>query len=255
MEEADKSVESQERRTSKLAVISLLLVIPFVAVSIAIFIEFTFGESIPENMPLVPALMLLALVLAGLVLGGVSLHRISKSEGMLKGRAIALIAIILVMFSFVLRSQCGGVVVHYSDHSCRVRLYALKVAFASYAYDNDARYPTPSKWCDLMKDYVLEGHLMCPAKWATREACSYALNPNAHPNSPADMVLLFETKGGWNQFGGPELLSTENHPNIRSRLWGYKVSGCNVLFSNGRARFVIQKDFDDLKWEVDQEKQ
>jgi hypothetical protein len=36
------------------------------------------------------------------------------------------------------------------------------------------------------------------------------------------LVLLFETKGGWNQYGGPELLSTKNH----------KGDGCHVLIND-----------------------
>jgi hypothetical protein len=37
------------------------------------------------------------------------------------------------------------------------------------------------------------------------------MNPNCEPNSPPDMVLLFETKAGWNQHGGPELFTFDNH--------------------------------------------
>jgi len=70
--------------------------------------------------------------------------------------------------------------------------------------------------------------------------CSYAMNPNCRPNSPSDMVLLFETKGGWNQFGGREILTTENH--------GGK--GCNILFNNGRVKFVKTERLDDLAWKA-----
>ena len=55
--------------------------------------------------------------------------------------------------------------------------------------------------------------------------------------------MLFETKGGWNQFGGPEILTTENH--------GGK--GCNVLFNNGSVRFVRTKELVKLKWKIDKE--
>lgn len=39
----------------------------------------------------------------------------------------------------------------------------------------------------------------------------FAMNPNCEPNSPPDTVLLFETKAGWNQYGGPELFTFDNH--------------------------------------------
>jgi hypothetical protein len=55
------------------------------------------------------------------------------------------------------------------------------------------------------------------------------------------MVVLFETYPGWNQSGGPKILTTNNH-------YG---EGCNVLFVNGRVQFVLKKDLKDLKWEPD----
>ena len=64
------------------------------------------------------------------------------------------------------------------------------------------------------------------------------MNPNCHPNSPPDMVLLFETKGGWNQFGGPELLTTENH----------KGEGCYVLFNDVHVEFIKKEAINELKW-------
>jgi prepilin-type processing-associated H-X9-DG protein len=55
---------------------------------------------------------------------------------------------------------------------------------------------------------------------------------------PPDMVLLFETYPGWNQSGGPEILTTDNH----------QGDGCNVLFGDGRVEFVKTEHLDDLKW-------
>jgi prepilin-type processing-associated H-X9-DG protein len=61
-------------------------------------------------------------------------------------------------------------------------------------------------------------------------------------SAPADMVLLFETTDGWNQSGGPEILSTENH----------QGDGCNVVFNDGHSKFVKSEDLEDLKWTADQ---
>jgi hypothetical protein len=52
------------------------------------------------------------------------------------------------------------------------------------------------------------------------------------------MVLLFETKAGWNQSGEDELLTTENH----------EGKGCNILFNNGRVQFVPKERLGDLRW-------
>jgi hypothetical protein len=54
------------------------------------------------------------------------------------------------------------------------------------------------------------------------------MNPNCEPNSPPDMVLLFETKAGWNQHGGPELFTFDNHD---------PRGGC-VLLNDGTVKFI-----------------
>ena len=49
-------------------------------------------------------------------------------------------------------------------------------------------------------------------------------------------------KQRWNQVGGPEILTTENH----------KGKGCNVLFNNGRVEFVKPEQLGELKWEAEE---
>ncbi len=41
------------------------------------------------------------------------------------------------------------------------------------------------------------------------------------------MVLVFESNGGWNSYGGPELLVANRHKD-----------GCNVLFADGHVSFI-----------------
>jgi hypothetical protein len=50
--------------------------------------------------------------------------------------------------------------------------------------------------------------------------------------SPADTLLLFETKAGWNQHGGPELFTFANHD---------PEGGCVVL-NDSTVRFVRTED-------------
>jgi len=56
------------------------------------------------------------------------------------------------------------------------------------------------------------------------------------------LVLLFETRDGWNQFGEDELLTTENH----------EGRGCNILFNDGRVQFVPRERLGDLRWKVEE---
>lgn len=69
--------------------------------------------------------------------------------------------------------------------------------------------------------------------------CHYAMNPNCKPNSQPDMVLLFETKAGWNQHGGHELFTFDNH--------GPK--GGYVLLNDGTVKFIRTKEeLQQLRW-------
>jgi len=106
-------------------------------------------------------------------------------------------------------------------------------------------YPL-SKWCDTIVrycqvDYISNGYGMryfkCPA--AGEGKCHYAMNRNCKPNSLPDMVLLFETKAGWNQHGGPELFTFDNHD---------PKGGC-ILLNDGTVKFIrTTEDFQRLRW-------
>jgi len=111
------------------------------------------------------------------------------------------------------------------------------MAIMVYSGDNDDKYPTADKWCDLLLEggYVPEKLFICPEQ---EGPSSYAINPNAKPKSAPDMVLLFETTAGWNQYGGPEILTTDNH----------KGEGCNILFNDFHVEFVETEELKYLKW-------
>jgi len=133
-------------------------------------------------------------------------------------------------------------------HKCGANLKSLCIYLAFYAQDHGDAYPTPERWCDLLVEMAereaddpnevetFHQVFRCPAGPEGR--CHYALNPNADPCSAGDVVLLFESKPGWNQFGGAELLTLENH----------EGQGCNVLFADGSIRFVKAEEVGELKW-------
>ncbi len=167
------------------------------------------------------------------------------------------------------------------EYKCRLNLLLLYGAMQRYTNDY-VQYPTPNKWCDLIVENTGQTppSFCCPAtKHKTHHITSepiekmnlpkdmifvtefnnvvqerrylylikrshYAMNPNCSPNSPPDIVLLFETEDGWNQFGGPELLTTKHH----------KGKGCNILFNDGRFEFVKKEQLGNLNW-GDEQKQ
>ena len=125
---------------------------------------------------------------------------------------------------------------------CGENLVTLGKSMVIYACDYDDKYPTANKWCDLLTKYaeVSQKEFVCPSLGEGR--CHYAMNPNAKLTSPPYIVVLFETKGGWNQFGGPGLVTFENH----------KGKGCNICFNDFHVEFVKPNQLGELKWKAEQ---
>jgi len=100
-------------------------------------------------------------------------------------------------------------------------------------------YPDQSEWCDVIvpRYRSLRKIFKCPS--AGEGKCHYALNPDCKSNSPPDTVLLFETKAGWNQHGGPELFTFDNHE---------PKGGC-VLLNDGTVKFIrTEEELAQLRW-------
>jgi beta-lactamase superfamily II metal-dependent hydrolase len=109
-------------------------------------------------------------------------------------------------------------------------------------------HTNPARWCDaIVQDDLADGgvrtkeeamsQFRCPAAGEGR--CHYALNPDCRWNSAADTVLLFETKAGWNQHGGPESFTIDHHD---------PKGGCVVL-NDGKVRFIrSEEELRQLRW-------
>jgi prepilin-type processing-associated H-X9-DG protein len=195
---------------------------------------------------LTPFTCLLTFVPA-LVCGIMALTSINKSAGRLKGKGLAVagitvsavaLPVVLALLMAILMPALSKTRVLAIRAVCSANMHGIANAISMYAEDNGA-FPTTSKWCDLLikNQYVNEEQFRCRA--APEGRCSYAINSNLEQlgaAAPADMVLLFETRPGWNQSGGPEILTTENH----------QGDGCNVAFVDGSVRFLLE--FEHIRW-------
>ena len=112
------------------------------------------------------------------------------------------------------------------------------------------KYPPPDTWCDAVLNHYLsthasgsiEGLFRCPA--AQQGRCHYAINPNCRPDSPPETVLLFETSPGWNQHGGPELFTFDNHD----------PKGGLVLLNDCTVKFIrTEEERKQLRWKGEEE--
>ena len=137
---------------------------------------------------------------------------------------------------------------------CAIKLDVFWEEFLSMV-SSKKTYPIPEIWCDIAKERIENDELrlriekdgfrvapvreffICPS--AGEGKCHYAMNPNCQPNSPGDMVLLFETKAGWNQHGGPEIFTFDNHD---------PKGGC-VILNDGTIKFIRTKEeLNALRW-------
>lgn len=159
----------------------------------------------------------------------------------LTGTVVILITVVFSVFFFVWAPTCEQRYRPSRTIVCLGNLRQLGLCLYMYADEHEGRFPPAQRWCDVLageygehKD--LNKVFRCPGD--PKGPCSYAMNPNADPNGAGDVVLLFESKPGWNQYGGLELLTTENH----------KRQGCSVLFVDGSIQFVKAEELDELKW-------
>jgi hypothetical protein len=110
-------------------------------------------------------------------------------------------------------------------------------AIYMYGLENNREYPQPDKWCDLLAKYDDPNNSFFICDSALRRGdtgpCHFAINPNCGPNSPPDTVLIFESKGGWNQVGGLEKMCFDNH----------RSPGANYLLNDGSFEFSCRTGF------------
>lgn len=166
---------------------------------------------------------------------------IAKSHGGLKGTGMAIAGIIVgIVMLLPLPAATARIAAH--KQLCASNLKQLGIAMREYAADNNNRYPTADKWCDLLKPYYKDSCVLTCYSFEEQEQLRryYALNQLAEPNSPPDTVLLFDSKGQRNCSGGPELLSTDNH--------GHWYNGSNILFNDGSVKFIKSKNINSLRW-------
>jgi prepilin-type processing-associated H-X9-DG protein len=218
------------------AIISPLLVIAGV-LSLMIFSAVLQGILLLDYLGLILFFIFLS---AGLIWGIIADNRICRNKEKLTGRLFSIsgvvLALVIIAYGLIPPPDVRKIPNHMM---CGLNMSGLGKALLVYSADNNDCYPTSYKWCDLLveKAEVSEKQFACPhAKQKSRS--NYAINPNAEPNLPPDTVLLFETKGGWNQSGGPELMTFENHDG----------KGCNVLFNDGHIEFIKPDEVGKLKW-------
>lgn len=185
--------------------------------------------------------------LLGLLLGVAALVHIRRSRGRYGGQVVAVVsmavsaAIIALLTPILLRARAKAL-----QESCFSNIDQLALACIMYREENDGHYPFARNWCDATFAYnKTEAVYVCPAR--PRQRCGYAYNGalsgvhKDHVRSPAATVLLFDARGGWNNFGGRDL--------VDYRHIGYGHGRCaNMAFAAG-GRKHVSRDSPGVIWD------
>lgn len=245
--------QKQKPRTSKLAIASFVCILIFLGIGFpeTFLGQFSGNLDLPVWFIKIIFMVMVGTFFGALILGMTALRRIKRSGGLLTGKGFAIPSIaiplfLVIIFVFIM-PQCGKVRPLSVQLVCGTNVKGLGTAIFFYSHDNDGYLPTAEIWCDLIigKEDVRGKTFVCPSSEAIEGKSSYAFNKNVagmkrdEIRQDQDVVLLFETKPGWNQICGPEILTVENH----------NGKGCNVGFADGHSEFVRIEDLDTLRWE------
>ena len=202
-------------------------------------------------------LSLFCAILTGIpaiICGIISLVKISKSQGRLKGNGFAIAGIavpavhtlvILPLIMAIMMPAINQAKNRAQRVVCAANLKGLGPAMFLYANDYDDTLPTADKWCDLLTSHVNVDPVLFRCASTTEGSFSYAFNENLAGRSmkdvPPNVVMLFEADAGPNAVGGPEMLVSDRH------------EGCNIVFMDGHVEFIKESGIGNLQWTVERE--
>jgi len=194
--------------------------------------------------------------IVGCILGIVALRRISRSDGRLGGRNLAIAGIIVApctffvsliftgMLAALLLPAVGGAMDAANSVQSQNNTRALYQAVASYSTDHKGCLPPADDWPTVLEPYLAdkEHTLTDPSDPAGTR--SYAMNaalnnlPMGMVPVPGRTVLFFECAPGSPPGGGKENLRAPRHRN-----------GYIILFVDGHGENVPPEDLGQLIWD------
>jgi hypothetical protein len=170
-----------------------------------------------------------ALVLLAVALGVRAIVRLQPQTGVVLKALVYGVCLVIGIWGIWLASIPPAMVYrelrHTMANGCMAKLHALAVAMRDYVEDHDGRFPPASRWCDSLNPYVeSDAVFVCPA--APKLRCGYAYNAALSGlrydviEDADDIVAFFESDGGWNAAGGPELLVAKpRHGGVDQYAW------------------------------------
>jgi prepilin-type processing-associated H-X9-DG protein len=228
-------------------------------------------------------IILFLLGIPAIICGIVSLIRIKKNDGKLKGTGLAVsgiaISTIFAILLAIFMPALGKVGPIAQRVVCGTNLKALATGMYVYVYDYEGMLPTEA-WCDLLIEEADNSprSFVCQDSGAIEGESSYGMNKFIAgmklDDLPSNIVLFFETDMGLEN--GPRNTSIEDRRFTRHEFMeGYydkdalvyknrfnqfggpedllvrHKGGCNIAFADGHVEFITEDRIDDLKWTME----
>jgi len=189
--------------------------------------------------------------LIGLILGIIALVKVQNSGGKLKGFGFALAGTIvsgifllmIPVFAAMLLPALAAAKQKAQEINCVNNEKQLALAIRIYSGDNTNHFPPAATWCDAIKTMAgSEKNFKCPAANSSSR-CDYAFNSKLDGMDENKIdprtVEIFESDGGWNANGGPELMIGKSR---HARMFV-------VAFADGSVQQLRQSQLNTLRWD------
>jgi len=155
--------------------------------------------------------------------------------------SISLVAIVIFSmsgWSFIGRGKQNA-----QAANCLNNEKQLAIAVRIFTARHNNHLPPAATWCDAIKSELDSDRVFRCVASTRSHRCDYAFNSKL---SGADVtrvnyqtVMLFESEGGWNARGGPELLLGQpRHARV-----------INVAFADGSVQQISPTQFSALRWD------
>jgi hypothetical protein len=189
--------------------------------------------------------------LFGLVLGIIAMVKVSNSRGALRGGGIALAGVIvsgiflfmIPIYAAMLLPALAAAKQKAEAITCVGNEKQLALAMRMYSAVHTNQLPPAATWCDAIKDGVGSGKTFKCFAANSSSLCDYALNARLdgldESKIAPNTVEFFESDGGWNANGGPELMIGKPR---HARVFV-------VAFADGSVQQLPESQLGTLRWD------
>jgi hypothetical protein len=189
--------------------------------------------------------------LIGLIFGIVAMTKVKNSGGRLGGFGLALAGTIvsgiflfmIPIYAAMLLPALAAAKQKAQEINCVNNEKQLALAVKIYSGDHNGQLPPAATWCDAIKSGVgSEKVFKCPAE-NSDSRCDYAFNAKLDGMDKNKIdphtVEIFESDGGWNAKGGPELMIGKPR---HARVFV-------VAFADGSVQQLRESQLNTLRWD------